>query len=154
MRPLGAVVRAVARAQDARLRALELELHAPPQDVDELLAGVAPVLGQVGARLELDDHRHHHALHARREEPELDPLGRGRQRPLLRLADEIRLGRRLHGYEVAEVDPVEGDEADEAPDRDVALPVLDERQERGGDPGRGGDVAQRERLPATGRAEC
>ena len=136
-----------------RLGALELELHAPAEHVHELLSRVSPELGEVRARLELDDHRHHHALHARREKPELDPFGRRRERPLLRLPHEVGLGRGLDGDEVAQVDPVERDEADEPADRDVALAVLDERQKRRGDARRGRDVAQREGLRRPGRAE-
>ena len=88
----GGVVRAVACLQDPRRRALELELELPLHHVHELLTRVTAVLGEVGARLELDDHRHHRAVRVRGEQTELDSFpGRG-ERLLLGPADDVRVG--------------------------------------------------------------
>ncbi len=121
--------------------------------MDELLAGVPAVFGEVGARLELDDHRHHHALHAGGEKPEPDPLGGRRKGALLRLANDVGVCCGLERDEIGEVDPVERHEADESSDRDVALSVLDEREERRRDAGGPGDVTQGQRLCLPGGAE-
>lgn len=138
------VVGAVARPEDARLGAGEVEREPALDHVDEFLACVPPMLGECGARLEDEQHGHHLASRVRDEQRDVDALGARMEPVLLARAHDLGVGWIGRRQQVDDGDAEEVHEPDEAGDRDVALAVLDEREERRRDARRLPDLAERQ----------
>lgn len=144
MGQLTAVVRPVTCLEHTWPILVDHQLQLSLEDVNPLLAGMTPGLRKACARLELEVHGHHRALPVSSQEEHVDALARRVKASKLVAADDERILGARHREEICDRDTIEPNEPDEAPDGDVVLAVLDEREERGRDPGRLRDVAQRQ----------